>query len=126
MEKRSIEISGRVPLSVSLGCSLCGRPRALVRSVVRTCMRSRRGRAGPRLRIRTVPAVVVDGPPGCCRNTGPTREELSAAGIGSALTSNIPTGVSGEGQRPHGGGGAAAPVALVLARPPSSSSSRPS
>ncbi|MDQ4068642.1 MAG: thioredoxin family protein [Actinomycetota bacterium] len=33
--------------------------------------------------IRTVPAVVVDGQLlGCCRNTGPTEEEMVAAGIG--------------------------------------------
>lgn len=35
--------------------------------------------------INTVPAVVVDDSlAGCCRNTGPTREELLAAGVGSA------------------------------------------
>ncbi len=33
--------------------------------------------------IKAVPAVVVDGQLlGCCRNTGPTAEELVAAGIG--------------------------------------------
>ena len=33
--------------------------------------------------IKTVPAVVVDGQLlACCRNTGPTDEELTAAGVG--------------------------------------------
>ncbi|MDQ4098788.1 MAG: glutaredoxin [Actinomycetota bacterium] len=34
------------------------------------------------LDIRTVPAVVVDGSLlSCCKNTGPTRQELQAAGL---------------------------------------------
>jgi glutaredoxin 3 len=34
------------------------------------------------LGIRTVPAVVVDGSLlSCCKNTGPTRQELQAAGV---------------------------------------------
>jgi glutaredoxin 3 len=34
------------------------------------------------LGIRTVPAVVVDGSLlSCCRNTGPTRQELQSAGL---------------------------------------------
>jgi glutaredoxin len=37
-------------------------------------------------RIKTVPAVVVDGRlASCCQTPGPTREELSAAGIGQRL-----------------------------------------
>ena len=33
--------------------------------------------------IKALPAVVVDGQlPACCRNTGPTEEELVAAGVG--------------------------------------------
>ncbi len=33
--------------------------------------------------IHAVPAVVVDGQLlGCCRNTGPTEDELRAAGVG--------------------------------------------
>ena len=33
--------------------------------------------------IKAVPAVVVDGQLlACCRNTGPTKEELAAAGVG--------------------------------------------
>jgi len=36
--------------------------------------------------VKTVPAVVVDGQlASCCRNTGPTREQLVAAGIGQRL-----------------------------------------
>ncbi len=35
--------------------------------------------------IKAVPAVVVDGRLlACCRNTGPTEEELVAAGVGRA------------------------------------------
>ena len=37
-------------------------------------------------RIKVVPAVVVDGQlVSCCQSPGPTREELSAAGIGQRL-----------------------------------------
>ena len=33
--------------------------------------------------VKVVPSVVVDGELlGCCRNTGPTDEELAAAGVG--------------------------------------------
>ncbi len=40
------------------------------------------GRAGE-YGIKAVPAVVVDGQLlACCRNTGPTEEELRAAGVG--------------------------------------------
>jgi hypothetical protein len=36
--------------------------------------------------IKTVPAVVVDGQvASCCRSSGPTREDLAAAGIGQRL-----------------------------------------
>ena len=36
--------------------------------------------------IKTVPAVVVDGQlVSCCQNSGATREELAAAGIGQRL-----------------------------------------
>lgn len=37
--------------------------------------------------IKAVPAVVVDGRLlACCRNTGPTEEELIAAGVGQTRT----------------------------------------
>ena len=88
MEKRSIEI-------FTGGCPVCEPGVQLVREaagadheVIVRDLHEDPDTAGQARAygIRTVPAVVVDGSLlGCCRNTGPTREELSAAGIGQRL-----------------------------------------
>ena len=85
MEKRRIEI-------FTAGCPVCDPGVQLVREaagvdheVIVRDLHEDRGAAeqADAYGIRTLPAVVVDGSLlGCCRNTGPTREELAAAGIG--------------------------------------------
>jgi hypothetical protein len=76
----------------SAGCPVCEEGTAKVRAlagdedeVVVYDLRADEAAAGRAAEhgIRAVPAVVVDGELlGCCRNTGPTEEELLAAGIG--------------------------------------------
>jgi hypothetical protein len=82
----------------SAGCPVCRPVVDMVREVAPSeseVIVRELGRAGQDARgaelvaqygIRTVPAVVVDGELlSCCRNTGPTREELVAAGVGQPL-----------------------------------------
>lgn len=74
----------------SAGCPACARtvdelreaidPRHQV--VIRDMHEQETAGEAETLGIRTVPAVVVDGSLlACCRNTGPTFEELQAAGL---------------------------------------------
>jgi glutaredoxin len=81
MAKRSIEV-------FTAGCPVCEPGVALVREAagghevtVRDLHRDPdAAEQARRYGIKTVPAVVVDGALlGCCRTTGPTREELTAA-----------------------------------------------
>ncbi len=78
----------------SAGCPLCNHAVTLVEDIACSSCEveildmkntdvAARARA---LGIRAVPAVVVDGKPAsCCTGTGPTRDELEAAGIGQPL-----------------------------------------
>ncbi len=82
MEKRRIEV-------FTAGCPVCEPAVGLVREaageghevIVRNLYQdSGVAEAALGYGIKTVPAVVVDGSLlGCCRNTGPSREELAAA-----------------------------------------------
>jgi glutaredoxin 3 len=76
----------------SAGCPLCEQGEALVREVAgkhqEVTIHDLRKDASAASRaaehgVNVVPAVLVDGELlGCCRNTGPSREELIAAGVG--------------------------------------------
>ena len=76
----------------SAGCPVCEEGTARVRSlaaedqeIVIHDLRADRAAAQRAAEhgIKAVPAVVVDGNLlACCRNTGPTEEELLAAGVG--------------------------------------------
>jgi glutaredoxin 3 len=82
MEKRRIEV-------FTAGCPICEPAVGLVREsageghevIVRDLRQdSDAAEAAVGYGIKTVPAVVVDGSLlGCCTNTGPVREELTAA-----------------------------------------------
>ncbi len=74
----------------SAGCPVCSRTIAELREaidprhevVVRDMHDPEAAGAAEALGIRTVPAVVVDGALlACCRNTGPSVDELRAAGV---------------------------------------------
>jgi len=78
----------------SAGCPLCKEAVTLVKDMAcSSCeievldMKNADVAAKARtLGVRSVPAVVVDGKPAsCCMDTGPTRNELEAAGIGQPL-----------------------------------------
>ena len=78
----------------SAGCGVCEETVSLVRRIAcDSCevsvldMRDDQVAArAKRLRIRAVPAVVVDGElAGCCEDSGPTEGALRAGGIGQAL-----------------------------------------
>jgi glutaredoxin len=86
-EKRKVEI-------FSAGCPACDEAISLVQEIKCPSCEvaildmnepevAKRARA---LDIRSVPAVVVDGQlAGCCQGRGPSRDELTAAGIGQTI-----------------------------------------
>ncbi len=85
--KRKVEV-------FSAGCGVCDDTVSLLKRIAcDSCEVSvldmRDGQVAERakgLRIRTVPAVVVDGVlVACCEASGPTESALRAAGIGQAL-----------------------------------------
>jgi glutaredoxin len=91
--RRSVQMAKRQVEIFTAGCPVCEPAVRLVQELACTdCevtvhdLRTGDAERAASYGVKTVPAVVVDGRlASCCQNTGPTREQLAAAGIGQRL-----------------------------------------